>query len=335
MGLFKRGLIKAGMIVGSIFAAGAAVGAAAKSAYRKKRNSYEDKHNAKDATYTYAKASDGKYTNMNNKGKNFKTDKTATAASVAPTPTSTVDLMNKEHAVFKSSAEATSSPRETASYGSATPLPNNARAVYVWDKPRTESEFNKISKNATAPNNAGKNFKTKIDDKTKQKEVQTRIKELSEAPISANGLGAVVLSYLIPSIFIFVGLLVGYIIDMLELGQLISLSIFSFAFLMYLSLLAGGFKYKKNTKKTREAMESIRYNLNYYKKLRDQSIDTVNNEYAIDVMVYQTALRNMANTYNDYISQFSNLLYTKIFSITQFDCEENVQQENIILTRTK
>ena len=335
MGLFKRGLIKAGMIVGSIFAAGAAVGAAAKSAYKKKRNSYEDKRNAKDATYTYAKASDGKYTNMNNKGKNFKTDKTATAASVAPTPTSTVDLMNKEHAVFKSSAETTSAPKETASYGCATPLPNNARAVYVWDKPRSESEFNKISKNATAPNNAGKNFKTKIDDKTKQKEVQTRIKELSEAPISANGLGAVVLSYLIPSIFIFVGLLVGYIIDMLELGQLISLSIFSFAFLMYLSLLAGGFKYKKNTKKTREAMESIRYNLNYYKKLRDQSIDTVNNEYAIDVMVYQTALRNMANTYNDYISQFSNLLYTKIFSITQFDCEENVQQENIILTRTK
>ena len=104
---------------------------------------------------------------------------------------------------------------------------------------------------------------------------------------------------------------------------------------MYLSLLAGGFKYKKNTKKTREAMENIRYDLNYYKKLRDQSIDTVNNEYATEVMVYQTALRNMANTYNDYISQFSNLLYTKIFSITQFDCEENVQQENIVLTRTK
>ena len=69
--------------------------------------------------------------------------------------------------------------------------------------------------------------------------------------------------------------------------------------------------------------------------LTDQSIDTVNNEYATEVMVYQTALRNMANTYNDYISQFSNFLYTKIFSITQFDCEENVQQENIILTRTK
>ena len=121
---------------------------------------------------------------------------------------------------------------------------------------------------------------------------------------------------------------------MLELGQLISLSIFSFTFLMYLSLLAGGFKYKKNTKKTREAMESLRYSLNYYKKLRDKSIDT-NNEYTTEVLVYQTALRNMTNTYNDYISQFSNLFYTKIFSISEFDCEENVQQENIILTRTK
>ena len=59
MGLFKRGLIKAGMIVGSIFAAGAAVGAAAKSAYKKKRNSYENKYEAKDTTYTYAKPSDG------------------------------------------------------------------------------------------------------------------------------------------------------------------------------------------------------------------------------------------------------------------------------------
>ena len=336
MGLFKRGLIKAGMIVGSIFAAGAAVGAAAKSAYKKKKNSYENKYNAQDATYTYAKPSDEKYTHMNNKGKNFKTNQNTNAASSTPgTTSSTVDLMNKEHAVFKSSSAATNAPKETASYGSATPLPNNAKAVYVWDKPRPESEFNKINNKTTTPNNAGKNFKTKIEDKTKEKEVQKRIKELSEAPISANGLGAVVLSYLIPFMFIFAGLLGGYIVDMLALGQFISLSIFSLAFLMYLSLLAGGFKYKKNIKKTRETMESIRYNLNYYKKLRDQSIDTINNEYAIDVMVYQTALRNMANTYNDYISQFSNLLYTKIFSITQFDCEENVQQENIILTRTK
>ena len=334
MGLFKRGLVKAGMIVGSIFAAGAAVGAAAKSAYKKKRNSYENKNEAKDATYTYAKPNDAKYTHMNNKGKNFKTNQN-TAASTTTTTSSTVDLMNKEHAVFKSSSNKPAEPKETASSGSATPLPNNAKAVYVWDKPRPESEFHKTSSNTTTPNNSGKNFKINEEDKAKKKEVEKRIKELSEAPISANGLGAVLLSYLIPFLFIFVGLLVGYIIDMLELGQFISLSIFSFAFLMYLSLLAGGFKYKKNTKKTREAMENIRYNLNYYKKLRDQSIDTVNNEYATEVMVYQTALRNMANAYNDYISQFSNLLYTKIFSITQFDCEENVQQENIILTRTK
>ena len=329
MGLFKRGLIKAGMIVGSIFAAGAAVGAAAKSAYKKKRNSYENKYNAKDATYTYSKPNNASTVYPDNRGKNFKTNKNDSATS------STVDLMNKEHAVFKSSASTTNTPNETASYGSATPLPNTAKAVYVWDKPRSESEFNKASKNTDAPNNAGKNFKTKIEDKTKQKEVQTRIKELSEAPISTNGLGAVVLSYIIPFMFIFFGLLVGYIIDILELGQIISLSVFSVSFLMYLSILTGAFKYKKNVRKTREAMESIRYNLNYYKKLRDKNIDSVNNEYAIEVMVYQTALRNMANTYNDYISQFSNLLYTKIFSITQFDCEENVQQENIILTRTK
>ena len=334
MGLFKRGLIKAGMIVGSIFAAGAAVGAAAKSAYKKKRNSYENKYEAKDATYTYAKPSDGKYTHMNNKGKNFKTNQN-TAASTTTTTSSTVDLMNKEHAVFKSSSNKPAEPKETASYGSATPLPNNAKAVYVWDKPRPESEFHKTSSNTTTPNNSGRNFKIKEEDKAKKKEVEKRIKELSEAPISANGLGAVLLSYLIPFMFIFVGLLAGYIIDMLELGQFISLSIFSFAFLMYLSLLAGGFKYKKNTKKTREAMESLRYSLNYYKKLRDKSIDPVNNEYTTEVIVYQTALRNMANTYNNYISQVSNLLYTKIFSITQFDCEENVQQENIILTRTK
>ena len=332
MGLLKRGLIKAGMIVGSIFAAGAAIGAAAKSEYKKKRNSYNNK-NVKEASYTYAKPNNTATLNPDNRGKNFKTNKNASATSTAAT-SSTVDLMNKEHAVFKSSANTSTEPKETASYGSATPLPNDAKAVYVWDKPRPDSEFKKTN-NTTTPNNAGKNFKTKIEDKAKEKEVQKRIKELSEAPITANGLGAVVLSYIIPFMFIFFGLLIGYIIDMLELGQFISLSIFSLAFLMYLSLLAGGFKYKKNTKKTREAMESIRYNLNYYKKLRDQKIDTVNNEYATEVMVYQTALRNMANTYNDYISQFSNLLYTKIFSITQFDCEENVQQENIILTRTK
>ena len=332
MGLLKRGLIKAGMIVGSIFAAGAAIGAAAKSEYKKKRNSYNNK-NIKEASYTYAKPNNSATLNPDNRGKNFKTNKNASATSTAAT-SSTVDLMNKEHAVFKSSANTSTEPKETASYGSATPLPNDAKAVYVWDKPRPDSEFKKTN-NTTAPNNAGKNFKTKIEDKTKEQEVQKRIKELSEAPITANGLGAVVLSYIIPFMFIFFGLLIGYIVDILELGQIISLSIFSLAFLMYLSLLAGGFKYKKNTKKTREAMESIRYNLNYYKKLRDQKIDTVNNEYAIEVMVYQTALRNMANTYNDYISQFSNLFYTKIFSISQFDCEENVQQENIILTRTK
>ena len=333
MGLFKRGLIKAGMIVGSIFAAGAAIGAAAKSEYKKKRNSYNDK-NVKEASYTYAKPNNSATINPDNRGKNFKTNKN-TAASTTATTSSTVDLMNKEHAVFKSSANASTEPKETASYGSATPLPNNAKAVYVWDKPRPESEFHKTSSNTTTPNNSGKNFKIKEEDKAKKKEVEKRIKELSEAPISANGLGAVLLSYLIPFMFIFVGLLAGYIIDMLELGQFISLSIFSFAFLMYLSLLAGGFKYKKNTKKTREAMESLRYSLNYYKKLRDKSIDPVNNEYTTEVIVYQTALRNMANTYNNYISQVSNLLYTKIFSITQFDCEENVQQENIILTRTK
>ena len=333
MGLFKRGLIKAGMIVGSIFAAGAAIGAAAKSEYRKKRNSYNNK-DVKEASYTYAKPNNSATLNPDNRGKNFKTNKNTSATSTAAT-SSTVDLMNKEHAVFKSSANASTEPKETASYGSATPLPNNAKAVYVWDKPRPESEFHKTSSNTTTQNNSGKNFKTKEDDKAKKKEVEKRIKELSEAPISANGLGAVLLSYLIPFMFIFVGLLAGYIIDMLELGQFISLSIFSFAFLMYLSLLAGGFKYKKNTKKTREAMESLRYSLNYYKKLRDKSIDPVNNEYTTEVIVYQTALRNMANTYNNYISQVSNLLYTKIFSITQFDCEENVQQENIILTRTK
>lgn len=332
MGLFKRGLIKAGMIVGSIFAAGAAIGAAAKSEYKKKRNSYNNK-DVKEASYTYAKPNNTASINPDNRGKNYKTNKN-TATSTTETASSTVDLMNKEHAVFKSSANASTEPKETASYGSATPLPNNAKAVYVWDKPRPESDFHKTNSNTT-PNNSGKNFKIKEEDKAKKKEVEKRIKELSEAPISTYGLGAVLLSYLIPFMFIFVGLLAGYIINMLELGQFISLSIFSFAFLMYLSLLAGGFKYKKNTKKTREAMENIRYNLNYYKKLRDQSIDTVNNEYATEVMVYQTALRNMANTYNDYISQFSNLLYTKIFSITQFDCEENVQQENIILTRTK
>ena len=329
MGLFKRGLIKVGMIVGSIFAAGAAVGAAAKSAYKKKRNSYENKYEAKDATYTYVKPSDNKYTNMNSKGKNFKTNQN-TAASTTTTTNSTVDLMNKEHAVFKSSSN---TPKETASYGSASQMPNNAKAVYVWDKPRPNNETNKANNNNSASQKTV--FKLKEEEKVKSKEVQKRIKELSEAPISANGLGTVLLSYLIPFMFIFVGLLVGYIIDMLELGQFISLSIFSFAFLMYLSLLAGGFKYKKNTKKTREAMESLRYSLNYYKKLRDKSIDPVNNEYTTEVIVYQTALRNMANAYNDYISQFSNLLYTKIFSITQFDCEENVQQENIILTRTR
>ena len=333
MGLFKRGLIKAGMIVGSIFAAGAAIGAAAKSEYKKKRNSYNNK-DVKEASYTYAKPNNSATLNPDNRGKNFKTNKNTSATSTAAT-SSTVDLMNKEHAVFKSSANASTEPKETASYGSATPLPNNAKAVYVWDKPRPESEFHKTSSNTTTPNNSGKNFNIKEEDKAKKKEVEKRIKELSEAPISANGLGAVVLSYLIPFMFIFVGLLVGYIIDMLELGQFVSLSIFSFAFLMYLSLLVGGFKYKKNTKKTREAMESLRYSLNYYKKLRDKSIDPVNNEYTTEVIVYQTALRNMANTYNNYISQVSNLLYTKIFSITQFDCEENVQQENIILTRTK
>ena len=175
MGLFKRGLIKAGMIVGSIFAAGAAVGAAAKSAYKKKKNSYENKYNAKDATYTYAKPSGEKYTHMNNKGKNFKTNQNTNAASSTPgTTSSTVDLMNKEHAVFRSSSAATNTPKETASYGSATPLPNNAKAVYVWDKPRPESEFNKNNNKTTTPNNAGKNFKTKIEDKTKEKEVQKR-----------------------------------------------------------------------------------------------------------------------------------------------------------------
>ena len=268
---------------------------------------------------------------MNNKGKNFKTNQNTSTS----TSSSTIDLMNKEHAVFKSSSEATNAPKETASYGSASPLPNNAKAVYVWDKPRPESEFAKNSSNANTENNAGKNFKIEEEDKGKQKEVQKRIEELSKAPISAKGLGAVLGSYLIPFMFIEVALTAGYIIDMLTLGQFISLSIFALAFLIYLCLLAGAFKYKKNTKKTRETMESIRYNLNYYKKLRDKSIDPVNNEYTTEVMVYQTALRNMANTYNDYISQFSNLFYTKIFSISQFDCEENVQQENIILTRTK
>lgn len=324
MGLFKRGLIKAGMIVGSIFAAGAAVGAAARSAYRKKKSAYDNKYNAKDASYTYVKSNNAS-TTQNSSSKTINNSPKAGST----TTNSTVELMNKEHAVFKSSSN---TPKETASYGSASPMPNNAKAVYVWDKPRPNNETNKVNNNSTSQKTV---FKLKEDEKVKSKEVQKRIKELSEAPISANGLGAVVLSYLIPFMFIFAGLLVGYIIEMLKLGQFISLSIFSFAFLMYLSLLAGGFKYKKNTKKTREAMESLRYNLNYYKKLKDQTIDSVNNEYTTEVMVYQTALRNMANTYNDYISQFSNLLYTKIFSITQFDCEENVQQENIILTRTK
>ena len=82
-------------------------------------------------------------------------------------------------------------------------------------------------------------------------------------------------------------------------------------------------------------MENIRYNLNYYKKLKENTVDSINNDYSTEVVVYQTALRNMANTYNDYISQVSNLLYTKIFSISEFDCEENVQQDNIILKRTK
>ncbi|MCR5308692.1 MAG: SoxR reducing system RseC family protein [Bacilli bacterium] len=288
MGLFRRGLIKAGMIVGGIFAAGAAVGAAAKAAYKKKRNSYN--------TYESNKTYD--YTKPNN----------ATVNNSAAKNASTVDLMNKEHAVFKS-GQSTQKPNYQSTHNSST---------YVKTSGNTQTVY-----------------RLKPDDKIKQKEVQKRIEELSKPPISANGLGAVLLSYLIPFMFIFVGLLAGYIINMLELGQFISLSIFSFAFLIYLSLLTGAFKYKKNTKKTREEMENIRYNLNYYKKLKDSTVDSINNDYSTEVVVYQTALRNMANTYNDYISQFSNLLYTKIFSIAQFDCEENVQQENIILTRTK
>ena len=189
MGLFKRGLIKAGMIVGSIFAAGAAVGAAAKSAYKKKRNSYNNAAYDNNKTYTYTKP--------NNTTKTYNSANTSTVNNSANKNPSTVDLMNKEHAVFKSSSGATNAPRETASYGSASPIPNNAKAVYVWDKPRPNSEFTKNSSNANTTNNAGKNFKTKVDDKSKQKEVQKRIEELSKAPISANGLGAVLGSYLL------------------------------------------------------------------------------------------------------------------------------------------
>ena len=318
MGLFRRGLIKAGMIVGSIFAAGAAVGAAAKSAYRKKRNSYNNAAYDNDKTYTYTKS--------NNTTKTYNSANTSTVNNSANKNPSTVELMNKEHAVFKSSSN-----NNQKYYGSASAMPNNARATRMGENvgPSTHTQ---TASNQTQTKTV---YKLRQEDPDKQKEVQKRIKELSQAPITASGLGAVVGSYLIPFLFIVGALLLCHILDFLTLGQFISLSIFSLAFLIYLCLLVGAFRYKKNTKKTREAMENIRYNLNYYKKLKDKSIDSINNDYTTEVVVYQTALRNMANTYNDYISQVSNLLYTKIFSISEFDCEENVQQENIILKRTK
>ena len=220
-------------------------------------------------------------------------------------------------AIVGTSAAIASSAKKKYKESKEAYVPNNGQAKTTASAQKTYTQR--------------KNYDALREEKRKQREVQSKINDLSKTCLKVGTFGKLFFIYLLT--------ILGIVIPVSIFGELffseVALTgLFVIALLLdtYIFILIRAGYFKSKLANTKETIDNLKYRLNELEKDKENKNDYLYADLGSEIFIYKSAIKNISDEYNKFIAKFPNIIYTKIFLIDEIDYEE--KQEKITLTRT-